>query len=97
LGEFRQAANLAPKSAHLGYVYAVSVAGAGDRAQAVEILRDVLRRHAYDRESLCGRYAAASFARDLGRQDEAVGYATRLAQLEPDDPDIQHFLSQIRQ
>jgi len=42
-------------------------------------------------------YAAASFARDLGHQEEAVGYATRLAQLEPDDPDIQRFLSQIQQ
>ncbi len=93
LAEFKQAAKLAPESAHFGYVYAVSVASAGDRAQAVEILRDVLRRHAYDRESL---YAAASFARDLGHQEEAVGYATRLAQLEPDDPNIQSFLSQIK-
>jgi len=92
--EFRQAADLAPESAHFGYVYAVSVASAGDRAQAVGILRDLLRRHPYDRESL---YAAASFARDLGHQEEALGYATRLAQLEPDDPDIQRFLSQIQQ
>ena len=94
LTEFKQAADLAPESAHFGYVYAVSVASAGDRAQAMEILRDLLRRHAYDRESL---YAAASFARDLGHQEEALGYATRLAQLEPDDPDIQRFLSQIQQ
>jgi Tfp pilus assembly protein PilF len=94
LAEFKQAADLAPDSAHFGYVYAVSVASAGDRAQAMEILRDLLRRHAYDRESL---YGAASFARDLGHQEEAVGYATRLAQLEPDDPDIQRFLSEIQQ
>jgi tetratricopeptide (TPR) repeat protein/ssDNA-binding Zn-finger/Zn-ribbon topoisomerase 1 len=94
LVEFKQAANLAPESAHFGYVYAVSVASAGNRAQAMEILRDLLRRHAYDRESL---YGAASFARDLGHQEEAVGYATRLAQLEPDDADIQRFLSEIRQ
>ncbi len=94
LAEFKQAADLVPESAHFGYVYAVSVASAGDRAQAVEILRDVLRRHAYDRESL---YAAASFARDLGHQEDALGYATRLGQLEPDDPNIRSFLSQIKQ
>ncbi len=94
LAEFKQAADLAPESAHFGYVYAVGVASAGDRAQAVEILRDVLRRHAYDRESL---YAAASYAHDLGHQEEALGYANRLAQLEPDNPDIQRFLSQIQQ
>jgi len=94
LAEFKKAANLARESAHFGYVYAVSVASAGDRALAMEILRDLLRRHVYDRESL---YAAASFARDLGHQEEAVGYATRLAQLEPNDPDIQRFLSQIQQ
>ena len=94
LAEFKQAANLAPESAHFSCVYAVSVASAGDRPQAMEILRDVLRHHTYDRESL---YAAARFVRDLGRQEEAVGYATRLAQLEADDPDIQRFLSQIQQ
>jgi len=94
LAEFKQAANLAPESAHFDYVYAVSVASAGDRAQAVEILRDLLRRHPYDRESL---YAAASFARELGHQEEALGYATRLAQLEPDDPNVQSFLSQIKE
>ena len=94
LAEFKQAAGLAPESAHFGYVYAVSVASAGDRAQAMEILRDLLRRHAYDRESL---YTAALYARDLGHQEEAVGYAARLAQLEPDEPDVQHFLSQIQQ
>ena len=94
LAEFKQAADLAPESAHFGYVYAVSVASTGDRAQAVKILRDVLRRHSYDRESL---YAAASYARDLGHQEEALAYATRLAELEPDDPNIHRFLSQIRQ
>ena len=35
LAEFKQAADLAPESAHFGYVYAVSVASAGDRIQAV--------------------------------------------------------------
>jgi Tfp pilus assembly protein PilF len=93
LAELKHAADLAPESAHFSYVYAVAVGSAGDRSQAMEILRNLLSRHAYDRESL---FAAAGFERDLGHAEEALGYAVRLAELEPDDPNIQHFLSQIR-
>jgi Tfp pilus assembly protein PilF len=94
LAELKQAANLAPDNAHFGYVYAVAVSSAGDRAQAMEILRNLLNRHAYDRESLS---AAVGFERDMGHKDEALRYATRLAKLEPDDPNIQHLLGQLRQ
>jgi hypothetical protein len=48
---------------------------------------------AYDQEALL---AAAGFAQDLGRNEEAIGYATRLVELEPDDPNIQRFFSQLR-
>jgi Tfp pilus assembly protein PilF len=94
LVELRQAADLAPENTHLSYVYAVAVASAGDRTQAMNILRNLLSRHRYDRESLS---AAASFERDLGHSPEALGYANRLAELEPDDPNVQHLLSQMRQ
>jgi Flp pilus assembly protein TadD len=91
--ELKKAANLAPESAHFSFVYAVALASAGDRTKALEILRNSLDHHAYDRESL---YAAAGYERDLGHVEAALGYATRLAELEPDDPNVLHFLSQIR-
>jgi Flp pilus assembly protein TadD len=93
LAELKQAADLAPENAHLGYVYAVALASTGDRPGDMEILRSLLKLHAYDRESL---FAAAGFERDLGHAQEALSYATRLAELEPDDPSVQRFLSQIR-
>jgi Tfp pilus assembly protein PilF len=93
LDELKKAADLAPESAHFSYVYAVALAGAGDRSQALEVLRNQLSRHAYDRECL---FAAAGFERDLGNADAALGYATRLAELEPDDPSVQNFLSQLQ-
>jgi tetratricopeptide (TPR) repeat protein len=91
--ELKQAADLAPENAHFEYVYAVAVASAGDRPGALKILDDLLKRHPYDREAL---FAAAGFAQDLGRSEEAIGYATRLAELEPDDPNVQRFLSELR-
>jgi tetratricopeptide (TPR) repeat protein len=92
-GELKRAAELAPENAHFGYVLGVAVASAGDRAQGVQILRNVLRRHAYDRETLS---ALASFEAALGHRDEALTYAERLAELEPQDPDVQALLTQLR-
>jgi predicted CXXCH cytochrome family protein len=93
LAELKQGADLAPESAHFEYVYAVAVASAGDRPGAVKILRNLLNRHAYDREGL---FTAASFERDLGHTEEAISYATRLAELEPGDPNVQRFLNELR-
>ncbi len=92
LVELKQAADLAPNDPRYAYVYAVAVAGDGDRARALDILRGVLDRHPYDRDSL---YAAASFERDAGRTEDALRYATRLATLEPEDPDIRAFVSEL--
>jgi tetratricopeptide (TPR) repeat protein len=92
--ELKRAAELAPENAHFGYVLGVAVASAGDRAQGVQILRNVLRRHAYDRETLSG---LASFEAALGHRDEALAYAKRLVELEPQDPDVQALLKQVTQ
>jgi tetratricopeptide (TPR) repeat protein len=92
-GELKRAAELAPDNAHFGYVLGVAVASAGDRAQGVQILRNVLRTHAYDRETLSG---LASFEAALGHRDEALSYAMRLAELEPQDPDVKALLEQLR-
>jgi tetratricopeptide (TPR) repeat protein len=92
LAELKLAAQQAPDNAHLSYVYAVALGSAGDQGQALDVLRDVLSRHVFDRESL---FAAAGFERDIGHLDEAKGYATRLAELEPDDRGIQRLLSEL--
>ena len=92
-GELKKAAELAPENAHFGYVLGVAVASAGDRAQGVQILRNVLRGHPYDRETLSG---LASFEAALGHRDEALTYASRLAELEPQDPNVQALVEQLR-
>jgi Flp pilus assembly protein TadD len=93
LAELKLAAQLAPDNTHLSYVYAVALGGAGDRGQALDVLHEILSRHGYDRESL---FAAAGFERDAGHVNEALSYAKRLAELEPEDRGVQRLLSELR-
>jgi len=92
--ELKRASELAPENAHLAYVFAVAVAGNGDRSRALEMLRDTLSRHVYDQESL---FAAAEFEWDLGHREEALRYVGRLLEVRPEDPNVQRLLNQIRQ
>ncbi len=64
-----------------------AVASAGDRVRGVQILRNVLRRHADDRETLS---RLASFQAALGHLEQALTCAKRLAELEPQYPDLQN-------
>jgi Tfp pilus assembly protein PilF len=91
--ELQKASELAPESARYSYVYSVAIAGIGDRQHAFEILQASLARHPFDRDSL---FAAAGYARDLGHTDVASRYANELGKLEPDDPNVQKFVNQMR-
>jgi predicted CXXCH cytochrome family protein len=69
--------------ARFAYVYGVALASAGDMEGGVRVLQGALALHPFDREILG---ALATYARDLGRTDDAVHYAQRLMVVVPEDP-----------
>ena len=62
---------------------------AGQGSKAIQELEAVLQRHPNDRDSLL---ALAAFQRDAGHLDAARNYARRLAELEPDNPEVRALL-----
>ena len=58
--ELAAAARLAPDNARYGYVYAVALDGAGQRARAIAVLEQIRARHPHDRDTLA---ALAAYTR----------------------------------
>jgi Flp pilus assembly protein TadD len=85
LSDLKLAAELAPASARYAYVYAVALDGAGQRGEAVRVLRAALAQQPNDRDTL---WALATWQLDGGDRAGAVEAARRLAALEPDDPNV---------
>jgi tetratricopeptide (TPR) repeat protein len=75
-----------------GYVYAVALNSVGQGEPAIQMLETVLAKHPNDRDTLM---ALAAFQRDADRFDAAREYARRLAQLEPDNPEVRALLRQV--
>jgi tetratricopeptide (TPR) repeat protein len=86
------AAQLDPANARFAYVYAVALNGAGQTDKAIEVLEDDVRRHPYDRDSLT---ALAQFYINIGNQRRALAFANRLAQVDPDDPQVRQLLRKL--
>ncbi len=91
--QLRRATELAPDQPHYIYVHAVAVQTAGDAAGAVALLDEGLVRYPADRELLFG---AATFSRDLGDRDRAIGYARRLVDLDPNEPQAVGLLRDLQ-
>ena len=91
--QLRRATELAPDQPHYIYVHAVAVQTAGDAAGAVVLLDEGLVRYPADRELLFG---AATFSRDLGERDRAIGYARRLVDLDPNEPQAVGLLRDLQ-
>jgi tetratricopeptide (TPR) repeat protein len=87
------AARLDPANARFAYVYAVALNDAGQTGKAVDVLEDNLAKHPYDRDSLA---ALTDFYRGAGNPRKAVFYAKRLAELEPNDAQVDQLLMQLK-
>jgi len=87
---FEAGAALSPRFA---YVYAVSLADAGDRAAAMRILAGNLEPFPYDRDTLI---ALAVYESQDGDIAAATAHAELLARLEPEDASIRDFLNQLK-
>jgi tetratricopeptide (TPR) repeat protein len=92
LAHLAAAAQLDPANARFAYVYAVALNGAGQTEKAIDVLEDDVRRHPYDRDSLT---ALAQFYSDTGNQRRALAFANRLAQVDPDNPQVRQLLSKL--
>jgi len=92
LRELAEAARLAPENTRFAYVYAVALNDAGQGGQARRTLEGALKRQPYDRDVLL---ALALFERDAGNRARALGHARRLAELEPESPQVQQFVREL--
>ena len=91
--ELRIAAELEPGRARYAYVYAVGDESIGKRGEAIAVLKENLRRHPHDRDTLL---ALINFSRADGDPAAALGYAERLAAIEPDNQDLAALVEALR-
>jgi Tfp pilus assembly protein PilF len=75
-----QAASLRPDLPRYSYVYAVALHATGKPRQALRVLEATHARHRYDREVLSALF---TFSQELGDQEAARHYATKLRALSP--------------
>ena len=92
MAALEEAAKLDSDNPRYGYVYAVALNGTGQGEQAIQTLETVLAKHPNDRNSLL---ALTAFQRDAGNLDAARRSARRLAELEPDNPEVRALLRQV--
>ncbi len=92
LALFAAAARLDPASARYTYVYAVALNDSGQTRTAIETLERNISVHPYDRDSLA---ALVSFCDQAGKSLEALNYAQRLYELDPEDPQVRQMLKTL--
>jgi tetratricopeptide (TPR) repeat protein len=90
--ELAEAARLDPANPRHTYVYAVALHGAGDVGGARRELERGLKRRPGDRELLL---ALTLIERDAGQRDRALALVRRLAELEPDSPDVARLVQEL--
>lgn len=93
LAKLREAAALDPNDPRFAYVYAIALHDTGQPEAAIDVLRGVLTRRPYDRNSLM---ALANY--ELAAQDfsNALTHVETLAKLEPDNAQIQGLLKALK-
>ncbi|EXI79749.1 MAG: cellulose synthase subunit BcsC [Candidatus Accumulibacter appositus] len=92
LQEFAEAARLAPDNARYVYVQAIAVHSAGQRSEALALLRSANQRHPNDLEILS---ALISMSREAGDQKAALRYAKKAAEILPNDPNVKRLVSEL--
>jgi tetratricopeptide (TPR) repeat protein len=81
-----------PANPRYAYVYAVALEDDGQTGSAIETLQRSLGLNPYDRDSLA---ALASFCDRAGQSAEALKYAQRLKELEPENPEVQQMVTRL--
>ena len=92
LSEFVEAARLAPDNARYAYVHAIAVDSAGEREQALALLRSANKRHPNDLDILG---ALLSISRETGDRQAALRYAKQLAEILPGNPALNRLIAEL--
>ena len=82
LVSLERASQLAPKISRYSYVYGIALNGQGRSKEAVQVMSRALMGDRNDRDLL---FALATINRDLGRLEDARGFAQRLVLAFPED------------
>jgi Flp pilus assembly protein TadD len=90
--ELGRAAELRPDDPRYAYVYGIGLQSVGDVEGAVEVFELTLEDHPNDPEIL---YALVSIHAQEGRRAKALGYARRLAEVRPGDPDVRAVVASL--
>ncbi len=83
-----------PGNARYAYVYAIALNDAGKTGDGIETLENSIKAHPYDHDSLA---AIANFLEQSGDPAKALTYANRLNELEPNNPQVQLMLKELRE
>ena len=87
-----KAAELAPKNARYGYVYAVALQSKGQTGEAIAVLDKVHQRRPGDIDTLS---ALIAYNREAGDLDSALEYARQLRQLAPNIPSVERLVRDL--
>ena len=93
LANLADATKLGPDDPRFAYVYAVALHDTGKPAQAIEVLKNAVARHPYDRDTLMALTSYEVESRDLR---SALSRAELLKELEPDSREIQELLEAVK-
>ena len=93
LVSLREAAGLAPDEPRFAYVYAIALHDTGQREAAIDVLRGVVSRRPYDRNSLMALANYELVAQDFAN---ALPHVETLARLEPENAQIQRLLKALK-
>jgi Flp pilus assembly protein TadD len=92
VAELREAVRNAPDDPRYAYVLGVALHSTGQGDEAIRVLEEAHERRPGSRDLLV---ALATISRDRGDRDGAVGYARKLAALDPGDPTAAALLQQL--
>jgi Flp pilus assembly protein TadD len=89
-----RASALAPDNIRYGYVYAIALTSRGKLDEGLNLLTELHRRQPSDPELL---YALVESHLQKGQTEQALDYAGKLQDLQPDNPEIQQIIRYLRQ
>lgn len=91
---FEESVKLSPDNTRYSYVYAVALNDTGKKYESIRVLEEAYKRRPTDRDVL---YALINFNRENGDVPAAVGYAEKLLELSPEDPEAARILHELKE
>jgi tetratricopeptide (TPR) repeat protein len=81
-----------PSDPQYSYVYAIGLNSQNQPLDALNVLVEALQRHPYDRNIL---YSLSTISMENGKREDALGYAEKLVEYYPEDPNYQQLRAML--